>query len=211
MSAGIDYGMGKTNIDTETGIRFGVISQNELLQAWCDSAEPEYGAPHCPQCGNEAQTGESKSEQRGNSVTCWTEHPPEAEDYDTPHGCCGDYRCDECRILFDGEDAFGDEPLGHVLDDGEYKATQSGDDSDIFILKSPYFTRCRYCSPCAPGAGHLTSCDDDGIRAYCFGHDWFYDDEHESAPYPVFCVATGELLSEPINVDGETRWIAKKQ
>ena len=40
---GIDYGMGVTNIDVKTGIRYGVINQNEVLQAWCDSSEPYYG------------------------------------------------------------------------------------------------------------------------------------------------------------------------
>lgn len=241
MSSGIDYGLGKTNIDTETGIRFGVIPQNELLQAWCDSAEPEYGEPHCPRCGNEAVAGDSEIPldelADGETESELQETDRDELGYDQPRHCCGDYACDSCRILFDGEDVFGDEPLGHVLDDGEYKATQSGDDRDIFVLKSPYFTRCRYCSPCAPGAGYLTStmshddtdldierwrklaknnaatmADHSGlIRAYCFGHDWFYDDEHKSAPYPIFSVATGELLSEPIDVDGETRWIAKKQ
>lgn len=54
MSKGIDYGMGATNIDNATGIRYGVIHQNEVCQAWCDSSEADYGKPHCPKCGNEA-------------------------------------------------------------------------------------------------------------------------------------------------------------
>lgn len=41
-NVGIDYGLGKTNID-KNGIRYGVIHQNEVLQAWCDSSEPYYG------------------------------------------------------------------------------------------------------------------------------------------------------------------------
>ena len=40
---GIDYGRGVTNIDAETGIRYGVIPMNAVLQAWADSAEPNYG------------------------------------------------------------------------------------------------------------------------------------------------------------------------
>ena len=32
MSAGIDYGLSSTNIDRETGIRFGVISQGSAQQ-----------------------------------------------------------------------------------------------------------------------------------------------------------------------------------
>ena len=42
MTYGIDYGNRKTNIDLETGIRFGVIPMHEVTQAWCDDAEPVY-------------------------------------------------------------------------------------------------------------------------------------------------------------------------
>lgn len=45
--AGIDYGFGRTNIDHETGFRFGVISQQLVLQAWADSSEPEYPCGEC--------------------------------------------------------------------------------------------------------------------------------------------------------------------
>lgn len=41
-NAGIDYGMGTTNVDVKTGIRYGVISQHDVSQAWCDSSEPVY-------------------------------------------------------------------------------------------------------------------------------------------------------------------------
>jgi len=44
---GIDYGNGKTNIDPETKIRYGVISQNSVLQAWCDSSEAQYPCSDC--------------------------------------------------------------------------------------------------------------------------------------------------------------------
>lgn len=43
MNQGIDYGRGKTNIDLKTGIRFGVIPQNAVLQVWADSSAPYYG------------------------------------------------------------------------------------------------------------------------------------------------------------------------
>ena len=39
---GIDYGCGKANID-KNNIRYGIISQNECLEAWCDTAKPDYG------------------------------------------------------------------------------------------------------------------------------------------------------------------------
>lgn len=43
----IDYGNGLTNRDLETGIRYGVINQNHVLQAWADSSEPEYACKDC--------------------------------------------------------------------------------------------------------------------------------------------------------------------
>lgn len=138
-NAGIDYGRGLTNIDTETGIRYGVISQNEVLQAWADSSEPDYGCDEC--------------EEWEKDEDCNLECSPLSFDY-----------------VADG-----------------YIAT-CGDDGDIFVIKSPYFTLCRFCSPCAPGAGYLMNPDDNGIKSYCFGHDWF---DNEQAPYRVFDVKTG--------------------
>jgi hypothetical protein len=53
MSLNIDYGIGLANIDHATGIRYGVIPQYDVLQAWADSAEPEYGQPLCPKCSTD--------------------------------------------------------------------------------------------------------------------------------------------------------------
>ena len=110
MSAGIDYGMGTTNIDKETGIRYGVIPQNAVLQAWADSSEADYGKPHCPKCENEAvEPDEAPDDDSEEEFKPYRNRP-----------CCGDYCCLDCKIYFDSEDAFGDEPLGWILDDSEY-------------------------------------------------------------------------------------------
>ena len=53
--AGIDYGLGQSNINHDTGIRFGVIHQNAVGQAWFDESEPFYGMLECPECGNAMQ------------------------------------------------------------------------------------------------------------------------------------------------------------
>lgn len=169
MSIGIDYGNGLTNIDVKTEIRYGVIHAHEVGNAWYDSSEADYGEPHCPYCGTELK----------------------AKNLDNRLACNG------CKKRFDDLDRpscfYGDEPIGHVLDDGEYKASQ-GDQNDIFITKSPYFTRCEFCSPCAPGAGYLLNSVEDGVEAYCFGHDWFEDGK---APYQVFNVETKEVVLPP--------------
>ncbi len=75
-----------------------------------------------------------------------------------------------------------------------YEATQGGDDTDIFVIKSPFFTYAQFCSPCAPGACYLGNPLDvphDDNKAYCFGHDWFDDGK---APYVVYSVETGEIV-----------------
>ena len=163
--AGIDYSLGKSNFDTETGIHFGVISQHSVLQAWADSAEPDYDEPTCPSC-----TGKL-----------------------TPANEEKDYYCKDCDKSWFSQDVFGDEPNGWTLDDGEYKACDCLD-TDIMILKSPYRTYAQYCSPCVPGAGNLDHpiCPENAegsCSCYCFGHDWFDDGK---APYRVFRVVDGE-------------------
>ena len=131
----IDYGMDLTNVDHETGIHYGVIPANDVMQAWSDSSEPEYD-------------------------------------------------CDEC------------EPHGFAFVEDGYGACQSRDDSDIFITKSPFYTFAAFCSPCAPGAGHLRNplTPDEGVKTYCFGDDWFED---ESCPYTIYNVVDDAIVYQP--------------
>ena len=167
MGKGIDYGMGQTNVDRATGIRYGVIHQNNLVHWALDNFEANYGKPSCGHCGGDAveydDEKHSDYERRG----------------------FRDYACEECERVFDSSDAYRDEPIGHNLDDGEYLATMD-QYGDVFILKSPYYTRAGFCSPCAPGACHLSSPCDDGEKCFCFGHDWF---EGDKAPYTVYRVS----------------------
>ena len=126
---GIDYGRGLVNIDHETGIRYGVISQHEVLQAWADESELD-----CTGC-----------------------------DLD-------EFECDGC------------DKNNFRLEDAEYTAF-SDSMGDIFIIKSPYYTFCDYCSPCAPGAGDLSTTGN--VKTYCFGDDWF---DGGKAPYTIYNV-----------------------
>lgn len=176
MNRGIDYGMGTANRDPANGIRYGVLPIWDVLQAWLDSSEAQYGEPTCPTCENVV-------------------HEPsddERENYTAPEHDCSDYACSTCSTLFDSSHVYAEDPLEFTLDDGEYAAQQSGDDTDIFITKSPYFTYAQFCSACAPGACHLRNPLTEphpGNRAYCFGHDFF---DTGVAPYPLYSVATGE-------------------
>jgi hypothetical protein len=146
------------NMDLETGIHFGVIPQDQVLQAWCNSSQPSYGVPEeaeCPDC-NKIQVLPEGTEW-GDELTC-----------------------PECGSVYFNEIPDGTEPLFFFIDNGEYLA-KCGEDGDIFILKSPFYTHCCLCSPCAPNAGYLLSPDPLGVKTYCFGSDWF---DPEEAPYP---------------------------
>ncbi len=179
MGAGIDYGSGRTNIDAKTGIRYGVISQNSVSQALGDSdLDYVYPGPNCPKCGRDAigalQHVASDNAQAG------YEHL----------GGCHDWQCDDCKVTFDSQDAYGEEwTYWQYCDDG-YELSDCLD-SGVIVTKSPYYTFAPYCSPCVPGACDLDSACDDGSKAYCLGHDWF---EEREAPYPVYSVATGEQI-----------------
>jgi hypothetical protein len=182
--AGIDYGHGVSNVDKETGIRFGVISQHEVLQAWADSSDGYYGEPSCPKCGNETLVAYN-----GQKYT---------EKYEFAKYESADLICKSCRFVFGNDSAYLEEALSYSYE-GEGYLAECGDDGDIFITKSPYYTYAQFCSPCAPGAGYLMSYFtpiDEEMRSYeeaaesagfpkvyCFGDDWF---EGGKAPYPVF-------------------------
>lgn len=169
---GIDYshGIDNTNRDEETGIRYGVISQNDVLQQWADSSEPWYGngpiEVECPHCGHEEQS------MIGEDVIC--------------NECCEEYEAELPDFA---------EPVSYVYDEDGY-VCECDESGDIFIIKSLYYTYAQFCSPCAPGACHLSSpleesARDENNKCYCFGHDWF---DSEVAPYPVYSVETGELI-----------------
>lgn len=205
---GIDYGLGQTNIDHETGIRYGVIHAGEIAW-WNEQSEPEYSDTYyCPKCGNEMYNLEKDGDVE-NLKDIIRKEMPEAEisemtaidiaDYllDTiGYGrdeYASDYSlvCPSCEYITgaDGLDFQETEPIGFTYDSEGYQAFQSYDDPDIFVTKSPYYTLAQFCSPCAPGAGYLM--DRGTVKAYCFGHDWF---EGGTAPYPVYDVKTGKRV-----------------
>lgn len=180
---GIDYSNGRSNIDHETGIHYGVIPAHAVGERWYEQSDAQYSIA-CPNCGYEFK------DQTNNPT-----------------------RCPSCRYRpRDNSEFVSDEPYSFYYDAEGYQAEQSAgsyaSSDDIFILKSPYYTYCAFCSPCAPGAGYLldfflvplgTPMHEYATRAeaagypkvFCFGHDWF---ENDVAPYPVYSVKTHELI-----------------
>ncbi len=174
--AGIDYGLGQSNLDRATGIRYGVISQNSILPEASEDFEQDYGKPTCPKCGNQIDE------------TNLPANFGEWENY-TAHGC-DDYACVHCEHLLDSSEVYSEESQGFTYEREGYKLCDCLN-SDVFVILSPYFTHAQFCSPCVPGAGNLDTPVEDGPKTYCLGHDWF---QNGIAPYPVYSVATGELV-----------------
>jgi len=174
---GIDYGNGITNIDEKTGIRYGVIPHSAIGSAWYDESEAEYGDPTCPNCGNAPSNYDNEIH----------------DGYEIEKYSMAEYACENCEYIFDGEQAYPEEPLYFWYNSNGYVIKQT-DEVDIFVLKSPYFTYGQFCSQCAPGAIYLENPikeKDDNNKGYCLGHGWF---EGEKAPYPVYSVETGRLV-----------------
>ena len=188
---GIDYGLGTTNIDKATGIRFGVIPAGNLSEWIYEALELVYPDPCCPKCGRDAQDM-IDAENNWNAAHADEIEAGELSDELTQYcgGSCDDYGCGVCGIYF-GSDDLGDiEPIAQKLEDGEYKVYGSAgsyaSSDDLFVELSPYYTFAPFCSPCAPGAVYLRDAGPAGdARGYCFGHEWFTGGV---APYPVYSV-----------------------
>ena len=171
-TAGIDYGLGQSNIDKTTGIRFGVINahtvnpdalddiyQNGRDLTWetaIEDARKEYEAEHADDEG-----AEPFDEQE------WQEWNDDGWD-----------SCDSV-YLYETDD-------GYILE-----TTSLG----LYVVKSEFYTFASFCSPCCPGAGDLNAPNSSGVKTYCLGLDWF-DAEH-ACPYPVYRVSDNtEVLTE---------------
>lgn len=170
--AGLDYSLGRSNFNSETGIHFGVIAMNSINLDCTEDFEYDYGKPSCPKCGTEVKASDevSDEDEDGNSLE-WHNGK--------------DFACVDCQECFWSDRCFGDEAIGWSYQGDGYKLADCLN-NDIFVLASEYYTLAQYCSPCVPGAGNLDSPCDEGVKTYCLGHDWF-EDGH--APYHVFRVA----------------------
>lgn len=166
MSVGIDYGMGKTNVNLETGIRYGVIAQNSIMPEALDDMEQDYGEPTCPECGEPAIDSSDDS----------------IKDEEWNEG--KDYACKHCKQVYWSDAVYSEESLGFSYDKDGYKLINCLD-ADVMIIESPYYTFAKFCSPCVPGAGDLNNTTPDGVKTYCLGHDWY---DGGRAPYTVYSV-----------------------
>lgn len=157
--AGIDYGLGCTNIDLETGIRYGIISCHSLAEWFEDELEPVYETTYCPNCGS-----------------------------DQPKDAQYTYNEDTHKCVSCDEPIFDDEQWADEADYWRLRNNQDGiechltnDGTGLFVTKSPICITAQFCSPCVPGAGNLDSPCDSGVLTYALPLDWLRQDN------PAYC------------------------
>jgi len=192
MSAGIDYSMGLANRDSVTGIHYGVIHQNAVNPEDISEIYDNGTDLRWEQAKKELQEQLSAAIMGVLEETSISKRRAQEIADDTAESIVDDEAGE--MIQFDESGPMLYEEDGYVI--------QTSDGGDLFVIKSPYYTHCRFCSPCAPGAGHLQNYQKDGIVTYCLGADWF-DDEHAPLPYPIYSAETDELIQDHRTGDDE--------
>lgn len=182
---GNNWGNILNNQDHDTGIHYGVISQHTPAGWVMGEAEPIY-----PPLEGTLELECDECEE------LWSQHVTEGEEV----------RCPECDTVTDYEfdpNWGADQPSDWDLDIDDTETEYSELLSAIYVIKSPFYTLTRYCSPCAPNAGDLDGYHPQGIKTYCLGPDCF--DEDNPLPYPVWRVDNDELVAgkELLESDGE--------
>ena len=176
IDSGIDYGRGRTNIDSENGIRYGVILFNDLAhQAWYDITSDGTDLDY-------ADAIENLLAELASAIDSVL------KDYATSYD-----KSELAQSIIDNLD-FEMESNGgctRYLYDSNGLTFRVCSDGDILVIESPYYTLCSYCSPCAPGAGHLRTSG--SVKAYCLGPDWF--DSDCPMPYECFKVSDSSVVS----------------
>jgi len=166
MNAGIDYGMGQSNIDHETGIRYGVIPLHDLMPEAADDI-----FSNGDDVGYAAAIDEIKDgiESGFKQVLEGLGLRPDDDELS-----------DMADTIMQNQDVYIESSGPYEYSGDGYQLRTMSDNSELFVLKSKFYTRAQFCSPCAPGAGYLRNYCPDGPKVYCLGPDWF---DKDGPPY----------------------------
>jgi hypothetical protein len=186
---GIDYGLGQANIEKETGIRYGVISQNSISP---------YAFEDIMNNGTDVDFENFKEEVKSRLESAIEGVLDElglyrkrsSHNMNDPAGMAEEI---VDNLEWDNYEGTGDCTRYLYEQDGYVIETCS--DGDMFITKSPYYSKSQYCSPCAPGAGYLNNPCEDGPKTFCLGLSWF--DEDCPCEYPIYRVDNDERVFTP--------------
>ena len=156
---GINYDApgSNSNKDVTTGIRYGVIPQNDVLQSWADSSEAQY-AYHCPYCGS----------------------GPLKRGYEAK-------RCPDCYKKIKESDWDIIEPVFYTYEQDGYvcESDSYGDIFVCKSPYYTYAQFCSPCAPGAGDLNSELEDKIPDNKAYCFGHDWFEDGKAPYTVYSV--------------------------
>lgn len=180
--AGIDYGLGLTNIDTATGIRYGIVSMNSLGEwAWEEMMH-----------GEDLDFNEFRKAVK-DSLALAIE--TSLAEFNLNYGNDAEEMADAIvdDLEFDNYESTGDNPR-YLVESNDYHL-QTTSDGKLFVFKSRWYTHAAFCSPCVPGAGDLGTPCDAGPKTYCLNSDSY--SKESPCPYPVYLCATDELVYSP--------------
>lgn len=144
-----------TNVNPETGIRYGVVSLNSLEDWVFDEFFHN---------GTNLSYESAKKEYL-------------AENYDA------DDESDDAIAEEEWEDRFNDEYQGEedtysLETDGMIlQMSTLGGAYNVWVFESPHIAYCRQCSPCCPNAGNLDSKEENGVTTYDVPTDWYRKEE----------------------------------
>ena len=182
------------NYDEKTGIYYGVISPNSICQETLNdlidrSVDTVYE--------------ESKKEVIDHINGLFEEIGVRDNDKD--------YETIREMMITTFNENYENDNHGYEYEDKEYTLHICDDNFGIFVIKSPYYTFTKQCSPCAPGAGDLDNSISPQeyekgdynafmygtVKAYCLPRDYF-DDEYAKIPYRYYRVDNDKEEIAPI-------------
>lgn len=193
---GIDYSRpgSKTNRDGETDIRYGIIPQGCLMADAVDDI-----STRGKDLGYESAEQELRDKLRHLLKDYYNDNK-------LPHlntSALDDAIDDTLDAIENWAENLEFNGPWRMDEDGV--VTQLAEDGDVWVFKSPFYTYAQFCSPCAPGACHLSHPLKVNVRAdiasitegvegqnetfvssnkcYCLPADWFEDGK---APYRMW-------------------------
>ena len=123
-----------------------------------------------------------------------------------------DYETIRAMMLNTFNENYENDYHGYEYTDPEYVLKICDDNFGIFVIKSPYYTYTKQCSPCAPGAGDLNNSISKAeyekgdhnafmygtVKSYCLDKD-FFDPEYAKIPYRYYRVSDDKEVIEEVS------------
>ena len=151
-----------TNINTETGVRFGIVSM-QLLEDWVYEVVINHGEDITYRDARLDKKRELQAEADDKEFDCDEDRSSWIEEQLDQWG--QEFETDEHAVELKRNEGTPEEL--HV------RTTWLGGAQQLWVFRSPYLTKRQLCSPCVPGAVDLDSKEaDDGEEGYDVPPDW---------------------------------------